>query len=167
MIGLSDRYSLVYFIHGERVGLRKKLESGDKIACLRPTAGLFFVQLLNGCGMCIFEALTSLLPVVEYLNAVTSWDLSADDYLIIGERILNIRKTFNVREGLVAADQRLNERAVGKPPFPKGPLKGISLDMENLQKEFFEIVGWDNSSGGPTQAKRKELGIEALFDSKA
>jgi molybdopterin converting factor small subunit len=39
MIGLSDRYALVYFIHGERVGLWKKLEDGDEIACLRPTAG--------------------------------------------------------------------------------------------------------------------------------
>jgi molybdopterin converting factor small subunit len=39
MIGLSDRYALVYFIHGERVGLRKRLEDGDEIACLRPAAG--------------------------------------------------------------------------------------------------------------------------------
>ena len=39
MIGLSDRYALVYFIHGERVGLRKRLENGDEIACLRPAAG--------------------------------------------------------------------------------------------------------------------------------
>jgi molybdopterin converting factor small subunit len=39
MIGLSDRYSLVYFIHGEQVGLRKRLEDGDEIACLRPAAG--------------------------------------------------------------------------------------------------------------------------------
>ena len=59
------------------------------------TAGLFFVQLLNGCGMCIFGALTSILPVIEYLNAATGWDLSADDYLIIGERIFNLRKAFN------------------------------------------------------------------------
>jgi len=39
MIRLSDRYSLVYFIHGEQVGLREKLEDGDEIACLRPAAG--------------------------------------------------------------------------------------------------------------------------------
>jgi hypothetical protein len=39
MIGLPDRYSLVYFIHGERVGLWKKLENGYEIAGLRPTAG--------------------------------------------------------------------------------------------------------------------------------
>jgi len=117
--------------------------------------------------MCIFGALTSTLPVIEYLNAVTGWDLAADEYLIIGERIVNIRKMFNAREGLMAADQKLNERALGKPPLSKGPLKGITLDMENLQKEFFEIVGWENPGGGPSQAKMKELGIASLFDPKA
>jgi len=39
IVGLSDRYSLAYFIHGEQVGLRKKLEDGTEIACLRPAAG--------------------------------------------------------------------------------------------------------------------------------
>jgi molybdopterin converting factor small subunit len=39
MIGLADQYPLVYFIRGERVGLRKKLKAGDEIACLRPAAG--------------------------------------------------------------------------------------------------------------------------------
>jgi aldehyde:ferredoxin oxidoreductase len=130
------------------------------------TAGLFFVQLLNGCGMCIFGALTGLLPVIEYLNAVTGWDLSADDYLIIGERIFNLRKAFNVDEGLSAEDQSMNERAAGKPPLHKGPLKNITIDIEGLQKEFFEIVGWEYPGGGPSQAKMNELGIASLFDSR-
>jgi molybdopterin converting factor small subunit len=39
MIGLADQYPLVYLIHGERVGLREKLKTGDEIACLRPAAG--------------------------------------------------------------------------------------------------------------------------------
>ena len=39
MIGLTDRYALVCFINGQQVGLRQKLEEGDKIACLRPAAG--------------------------------------------------------------------------------------------------------------------------------
>ncbi|MCP4689561.1 MAG: aldehyde ferredoxin oxidoreductase, partial [Desulfobacterales bacterium] len=71
------------------------------------TAGSFYVQLLNGSGMCIFGALTSSLPIVPYLNAVTGWDLSADDYLKIGERILSLRKAFNVREGVTPEDQKL------------------------------------------------------------
>ena len=39
MIGLPDRHMLAYFIDGERVGLRKKLEDGDEITCLKPAAG--------------------------------------------------------------------------------------------------------------------------------
>jgi hypothetical protein len=39
MIGLPKRYPLVFFINGQRAGLRQKLENGDEIACLRPTAG--------------------------------------------------------------------------------------------------------------------------------
>lgn len=123
-------------------------------------AGIFYVQLLNGCGMCIFGALTSSLPVVEYLNAVTGWDLSADEYLKIGERILNLRKAFNVREGIITDEKSINPRALGKPPLSKGPLKDVTIDMESLQKKYFEIVGWEYPSGNPTLAKMKELGIE-------
>lgn len=39
MIGLPDRHLLAYFINGERVGLRRKLEDGDDISCLKPAAG--------------------------------------------------------------------------------------------------------------------------------
>ena len=39
LIGLSDQYAVVYFINGERIGLRRKLEDGDEIVCLKPAAG--------------------------------------------------------------------------------------------------------------------------------
>ena len=171
------RHTISGYLYGNLFGLEKnfpeirrrlqRVKGKEAKNLHRFAAGVFFAQLLNGCGMCIFGALTSTLPVVEYLNAVTGWDLAADEYLKIGERILNIRKMFNAREGLMAKDQEPNERALGKPPLSKGPLKGITLDMENLQKEFFEIVGWENPTGGPTKAKMKELGIASLIDPKA
>ena len=111
----------------------------------------------------MFGALTSSLPVVEYLNAVTGWNFRPDQYFKIGERILSLRKAFNVREGVKPEDQQLNDRAAGKPPLSRGPLKGVSLDMNSRQKEFFETVGWDLTTGGPTREKMKELEIESLF----
>lgn len=129
-------------------------------------ASTFYAQLLNGCGMCILGALTGPLPVVEYLNAVTGWDLSADEYLKIGERILNLRKAFNVREGVITDYVEIHPRALGSPPLTQGPLKDVSIDMETLQKKYFEIVEWEYPGGKPTQAKMKELKIEALFPSK-
>ena len=39
MIGLRDWHLLAYFINGEQVKLGRKLEDGDDISCLKPTAG--------------------------------------------------------------------------------------------------------------------------------
>ncbi|MBU2620926.1 MAG: aldehyde ferredoxin oxidoreductase C-terminal domain-containing protein, partial [Proteobacteria bacterium] len=107
----------------------------------------------------MFGAMTSSLPLVEYLNAVTGWNLSADEYLKTGERILNLRKVFNVREGIRPEDYRLSARAIGVVPLPGGPLKGVTVDMETIRMEFFKTAGWDIATGGPTAEKMKELGI--------
>jgi aldehyde:ferredoxin oxidoreductase len=128
----------------------------------RYTAGSYYMQLVNCGGMCLFGAITSALPVVEYLNAVTGWDMAPDEYFEIGERILNLRKAFNVREGIRPQDQRLSERALGTPPLSRGPLKGKRVDMDRLMAEFFDTVGWDAATGGPTVEKLKALRIEAL-----
>ena len=110
-------------------------------------------------GMCMFGAMTSRLPMVDYFNAVTGWDLSADAYFKTGERILSLRKAFNAREGIRPGDHALSGRAVGETPLASGPLKGITIDMQRLREEFFTVVGWDKSTGGPTPEKMKELGI--------
>jgi len=126
------------------------------------TAGSFYVQLVNSTGMCWFGAITSTLPLVDWLNAVTGWDLPADEYFKTGERILSLRKAFNVREGIKPGDHKLSNRALGKTPLQEGPLKGIAVDMEALEKEFFDSVGWDPVTGGPTTEKMKALGIDSL-----
>jgi aldehyde:ferredoxin oxidoreductase len=126
------------------------------------TATSYFTQVLNGAGLCTFGPMTGPVPVVDYLNAATGWKLTPDEYLKIGERILDLRKAFTVREGIRPKDTRLHHRGVGDPPHDKGPLKGVTLDMNQLEKGFFDIVGWDPKTGGPTKKKLKEMGIDKL-----
>jgi aldehyde:ferredoxin oxidoreductase len=97
-------------------------------------AGSFYLQLLNCAGLCQFGPMTSDFPLVEYFNAVTGWDLSRDEYFIVGERILSLRKAFNVREGIKPADHALSERAVGVEPLTSGALKGVRVDLPALKK---------------------------------
>jgi aldehyde:ferredoxin oxidoreductase len=111
----------------------------------------------------MFGAIPSTLPVVEYLNAATGWGLSPDDYLKTGERILSLRKAFNMREGIRTTDHRLHDRALGKPALTRGPLKGAAVDMGDLRKRFFNTVGWNLETGGPTAEKLMELGIDSFF----
>ena len=129
----------------------------------RYTAGSFYMQLVNSCGMCLFGALTSTLPMVEWMNAATGWDLSPDEYLKTGERILSLRKAFNMREGVHPGDHKLSDRAIGKTPLEKGPLKGKTIDMDHLMREFYDTIGWDLTTGGPTPAKMRALEIDGFF----
>ena len=137
----------------------KQARSKQTREVLLYTAGSHYMQLVNSCGMCMFGAMTSYLPLVDWMNAATGWDLSADEYLEIGERILSLRKAFNMREGIQPADHQLSDRAVGKTPLTIGPLNGNTIDIESLMKTFYEIAGWDLATGGPTPEKMKELGI--------
>jgi aldehyde:ferredoxin oxidoreductase len=123
-------------------------------------AGTYYTQLVNSTGMCFFGAITSALPLVDWLNAVTGWDLTPDDYFKTGERILSLRKAFNIREGIKPEDHAISDRALGKTPLATGPLKGVTVDMGWLVKEFYDTVGWDMNTGGPTAEKMKELGID-------
>ncbi len=127
------------------------------------TIGTLFMQLINGCGLCEFGPMTGYLPIPDYINAITGWNLSTEEYFKTAERILSLRKAFNVREGLTPKDSALHERAIGKNPLTSGPLKGVTVDIDDLQKRFFNLLDWEAATGGPSVAKQKELGIDHLF----
>lgn len=167
------RHTISCYLYADLLNVKKKFPEAHHMVkkakgkqakdVQRYTAGSFYVQLVNCAGLCLFGAMTSPLPVVEYLNAVTGWDLSADEYFRTGERILSLRKAFNVREGIRPKDQKVHDRAMGRPPLRKGPLKGVRVDMDALQEEFFKTVGWNSVTGGPTLEKLRELGIDTVI----
>lgn len=164
------RHTISCYLYAGLFGVKKRFPAARRMIreakgrtardIARYTAGSFYMQLVNCAGLCLFGAITGPLPTVAYLNAVTGWDLSPDAYLQTGERILSLRKAFNVREGLTVSAHHLSERAKGHPPLDKGPLKGVSLDMESLRAQFFQAAGWDLETGGPTPDRMKALGID-------
>jgi len=125
-------------------------------------AGSLFMQLVNCAGVCQFGPFTSAYPLIEYLNFATGWDLDPDDYLEVAERILTLRKAFNLREGIKPSDAQLHPRAAGIPPLARGPTQGVTLDLPKLEKSLYLLLGWDLTTGGPTSAKLKELGLDQL-----
>jgi len=168
------RHTISCYMYAGLMGVKKMLPGTKKLqrqarggksakAVKLYTATSFYMQLMNGCGICEFGPMTGRLPIIDYINAATGWNLSADEYMKTAERILSLRKAFNVREGITAADTRLPDRPCGRPPLTKGPLKGVKIDMDYLQREYFDTLGWDAVSGGPTPHKLKSLEIDHLF----
>jgi len=97
---------------------------------------------------------------VDMWNLATGFDHTVDSYLLAGERIWNLIRLFNLREGLDPTEDTLPPRFFNDP-FTKGPAKGIVLSEEGFQqslKEYYYLRGWD-AKGIPTEKKLKELGL--------
>jgi aldehyde:ferredoxin oxidoreductase len=52
------------------------------------------------------------------------------------------------------------DRVVGKPPLKEGPLAGITVDEETLDKEYCLAMDWDVKTTKPSKKKLLELGLE-------
>ncbi len=143
--------------------MMKKTKGKEAKKVYLNTATTIYSQLSNGCGVCIFGPDTATYPIVDFINAVTGWDLDGDEYYKIGKRLLNLRKAFNVREGVLPNDSKMPPRTIGNPPLTEGPLKNITVDMDALEKELYQIMGWDRETGGPTSETLKDMELDYLF----
>lgn len=97
------------------------------------------------------------------INAVTGWNLSLEDVERIGERIWNLERAFNVREG-VRRDQDVLPYRVMHEPVPDGMHKGMHCPPEELNAMldlYYALRGW-NPEGIPTPEKLEALGLSAV-----
>jgi len=124
-----------------------------------------YVQVGNCAGLCIFGLeVGGNIPIFEWLNAATGWSFSSEDYLQIGERIETIRHSFNVREGIKPKDFKMADRATGHPPLEKGPVGGVTLDMETLGKNFYKEFDWNYENGLPSRERLEKLGLKEVIE---
>ena len=122
-----------------------------------------FVQVANGAGVCMFALLVGEYPLFEWINAATGWNVNAEEALTIGERILTLRHSFNVREGVKPADTRIRHRAGGYPPLTKGPLANITLDLDKMASRYYAQLGWDYETGMPQKERLQALGLSDVI----
>ncbi|MCF7889999.1 aldehyde ferredoxin oxidoreductase family protein [Candidatus Bipolaricaulota bacterium] len=98
--------------------------------------------------------------VKELVNAVTGFDLSNSELLAAGERVYNLSKAFNTREGFSREDDQLPERVI-QEEIPDGPSKGERISAEEFQREldrYYTVRGW-NEEGTPLKNTLRELDL--------
>jgi aldehyde:ferredoxin oxidoreductase len=64
-----------------------------------------------------------------------------------------------MREGITRKDDTLPLRLLNEPK-PDGPTKGAVVPLEKLKDEFYGAMGYDLSTGNPTDATLDRLEIE-------
>jgi aldehyde:ferredoxin oxidoreductase len=122
-------------------------------------------QVMNGLGLCMFTSLTGGLPWLELVNSLTGWGFTEQELLASGERIQNLRQAFNVREGHKPADFKLPPRSVGEGDglLTEGPLKGITVPIEKLRRDYFTAMHWNPETGRVSRVHAQKLGIDGLL----
>jgi aldehyde:ferredoxin oxidoreductase len=123
--------------------------------------GNTFGHVMGSAGMClfIFDSLPNVNVVVEFLRAITGWDITFDELLEAGERIANIRQAFNIREGVNAMQFKMPDRVLGRPPQKEGPLAGITIDEDTMDRDYLATMDWDPRTMMPSKKKLQQLGL--------
>lgn len=96
----------------------------------------------------------------DMLNAVTGLGLTAADVEKVGERVNNLARAFNVREGFTRDDDSLPERILTEP-LKEGSSKGHFISKAELNQmldEYYTERGW-TAEGVPTRQKLLELNL--------
>ena len=89
------------------------------------------------------------------LSAVTGVEYSPDDLMLTGERIWNIERLYNLREGFGRVDDTLPGRFFAEELDDRGINKEEFL---KTLEEYYHMRGWDEE-GVPSKRKLKQLGI--------
>lgn len=124
-----------------------------------------FAGLFDTVTLCEFAAI--FIPDVfqklmaEIVSGASGWEFTEQDMWTVGERLNNICRMFNVREGFSRKDDTLPKRLMSEP-LKFGLTKGELIDQANLDTmldEYYEARKWDKN-GIPTEEKLIELGLE-------
>ena len=123
------------------------------------------ISVFNSIGICIRPpSLQSLGPtsIARLLRACVGWNMDAEEVMQAGERIWNLQRLYNLREGERRKDSIFPKRFY-KDPLPEGPAKGMVMDAEKVERmldDYYEARGWNRKDGIPTPEKMAELGLE-------
>ena len=90
--------------------------------------------------------------------------MTPEEFGIAGERISNLARLINIREGFSRKDDTLPWKVMNKPIPDDGPSKGSVVTQEELDlllDDYYQARGW-TVDGVPMMFLLKKLGLEDL-----
>ncbi|MCL2699969.1 MAG: aldehyde ferredoxin oxidoreductase family protein [Defluviitaleaceae bacterium] len=128
------------------------------IYSLLPGLGGIFAFAHNHPGI-LGVNVPSLVPHSYAYKLVTGTNMNIGRFMRSGERIFNLERLINIRQGLVDGDT-LPKRLTTDQQESDGSVQG-GVQLEKMLKKYYKIRGWDKH-GAPKQKRLKKLGLDAL-----
>ena len=114
--------------------------------------------VFDASGLCLFTSFAwGLGDIQPQIEAACEGDWSLDKLNLVGERIWNMEKQFNLAAGLTKKDDNLPPRLTTEPART-GPAKGLVNGLAKMLPEYYELRGWD-TEGVPKADTLARLGL--------
>ena len=127
---------------------------GVLTALSQDVMGLF--DSLKICKLALFGGV-KLTHMADWYEKITGEGMTIDNFMLIGERMFNLKRLFNLKCGMRTEDDRVPDRIVSLPKEAEG--WGTKLPpLADMLKEYYAHRGWDQK-GVPTDEKIKSLGL--------
>ncbi len=98
--------------------------------------------------------------IASLISSILGIEVSRDDLQEIGERLVALKRSFNIRCGLTRADDRLPVRLLTPPSDT--PDKHVAPNLEIQLKDFYKSADWDWRTGKPNKKRLEKLGLEGI-----
>ena len=118
--------------------------------------------LSDALGLCRFFTRTTFLFPEQLARLIpygVPMEFTPEELMEAGERINNLERLFNIRQGMSRKDDTLPERFLTEA-LTEGPSKGKVVDLEIMLDEYYEAREWDRKTGYPRPATLRRLGLE-------
>ncbi len=112
----------------------------------------------DAAGICIFTSFAwTLNDVAPQVQAACGDEFTVENLTLIGERIWNMEKDFNLRAGFTRKDDALPKRLMTEAA-KTGPAKGVVSGLEKMLPIYYQVRGWDEE-GRIKPETRKRMGL--------
>ncbi len=121
------------------------------------------LNIVDSSGLCQFTkfAWTVMGDFREHLDAACEGDFSVDNLWLIGGRIQNMERMFNLSAGWDPKGDTLPKRLLNEPVQISEGIEMVS-NLKEMLPEYYQLRGW-NKNGVPTKKTLKEFGLQEFI----
>jgi aldehyde:ferredoxin oxidoreductase len=114
--------------------------------------------VFDSAGICVFTSFAwTVADVQPQVQAACEGDWSLEKLNLMGERIWNMERQYNLAAGFTAKDDNLPPRLLTEPA-KTGPAKGLVNGLAKMLPEYYQARGW-TPEGVPTKETLDRLGL--------
>ena len=111
---------------------------------------------------CWFTSFNDTEGQTEAINAATGWNMSLEEVMKVGRRVVNMMRLYNLKAGLTSDLEKPSPRYSSQPVDGPNKDKAIGPHWEKMLDRYYQLMGWDRKTGMPLPETLKELGLEHL-----